>query len=247
MYRISFITLSLILLILLLVKPEEGQNNAEALSERTQGKKVSIFSTVKKKKKSKTSVKHLPQLPDAKPVGEMEADFKRFLKDANNINSGAERAKVFEVWRNEPETLHWFETILSRPQEYQTQLDDTGLAMARVYGIKFMEYLADQGEKQIVVTTIQNVVDDLQKPSDSRLKARDRDLADLLAVYLRSFNEVELKSKVSLIAILKELEVHKVVQEDLKQILDDELYVALYPIVGKREASQLLDEVYPHI
>lgn len=49
-------------------------------------------------------------------VVSIQADLKEFYMNANRIQSGIERAKVFGEWMNQPEKIAWFEGVLSAPK-----------------------------------------------------------------------------------------------------------------------------------
>ncbi|MDA9951197.1 hypothetical protein N9D31_01355 [Oligoflexaceae bacterium] len=170
----------------------------------------------------------------------------RFVKDANRIHSGLERAKIFANWSTKPEVLTWFEKVLSDPSGQKDKMDASQLAMARVYGIKFFEYLAEQQRPEFVLNAVRHTIEDL-KGNTQPVKGRRQDLADLTAVYVNTYSEAELTDEGSIVKLMRELGLDSSLDPRLSEIVDDEIYLALYPLVGKRKAARLMDDALGRI
>jgi len=204
------------------------------------------------KPKEKLAIPRAKPVPHTEPksiVEDFKESFKTLTEKANQIDGQTRREQMFEEWVHNSDKIEHLRYALLWPEDFGQEFGKHYQAEARYFAIQTMRTESRlNGTTQNVQRLISDMVRDHERQIDiANSKGRLADFADLVAIVSESLREEEQDLAFKLVEVLQGIGYSNLQNKKLREVVDDELFMALYPKLGKKNAAQLIDRAYRQI
>lgn len=185
--------------------------------------------------------------PDQTLQERVREDLATVKNSANFFNVDETRSSIYSAWAKDERMMQAIRAELLQTEDDRGDLAGSLSAELRYFGIQALLHVAKQGESHLLDETLQAFARDFSKHSAIAKDAgRLTDFKDLIHAKMQVSGFEQLSDFQNLTAFLSETGLADVREPDLMKAIDDEIFLFLYPKLGKAQANKLLASALPH-